>query len=140
MELKVKRLSKDTPLPAIAYLGDAGFDLYARGGITLAPGERAKIPSGIALEIPTGYVGLIWDKSGVSNNHGLKTLGGVVDASYRGEVMVGVVNLGSEPYTFNAGEKVAQLLIQKVEHPTFVEVDELGDTHRGTAGFGSSGK
>ena len=140
MEIKYKRLADTVPDLSVSYHGDAGFDLYAREGVTLVPGERAKVPSGIALEIPHGYVGLIWDKSGVSNNHGLKTLGGVIDASYRGEVMIGIVNLSAQPYTFKAGEKVAQMLIQKIEHPTFTLASELSDTTRGTAGFGSSGK
>ncbi len=140
MEIRWKRTHEAAKVPSISFEGDAGFDLCTTCDITLAPGERAKIPSGLSLELPLGYVGLIWDKSGVSNNHGLKTLGGVIDAGYRGEILVGMVNLGSEPHAFKKGEKVAQLLIQKVEHPTFVEVDELGDTSRGAGGFGSSGK
>ncbi len=140
MEIKFKRLDQNLPIPSIAHAGDAGFDLYSRETVTLAPGERAKLPSGFAFEIPLGYVGLIWDKSGVSNNFGIKTLGGVVDAGYRGEVLVGVINLSNVPYTFKAGEKVAQMLIQKVEHPIFIESETLTDTSRGASGFGSTGK
>jgi dUTP pyrophosphatase len=82
----------------------------------------------------------VWDKSGLSIRHGLKTLGGVVDSGYRGEVMVGMINLSTTPYTFEKGDKVAQLLIQKVEHARFEIVDELSETERGATGFGSSGK
>lgn len=140
MEIRFMKLDSSLPDLSFAYHADAGVDLYARETVTLSPGERAKIPSGIALAIPEGYVGLVWDKSGVSNNHGIKTLGGVIDAGYRGEVMVGVINLSGQVHTFEKGDKVAQLLIQKIEQPAFIQADSLDDTHRGDAGFGSSGK
>lgn len=140
MEIRYKRLSGAISAPSIAYEGDAAFDLCAREAVTLAPGEWQKIPSGLTLEIPQGYVGLIWDKSGLSSKFALKTLGGVIDSGYRGEVMVGMINLGKEPYTFAIGDKVAQMLIQKIERPVFTEVSKLSQTHRGEAGFGSSGK
>ncbi|MEY2640703.1 MAG: hypothetical protein RL150_96 [Candidatus Parcubacteria bacterium] len=140
MELKIKKLHDDARIPTYAHEGDAGMDLYAVSTMVVAPMERAQIPIGIALEIPAGHVGLVWDKSGLSHKQGIKTLGGVVDAGYRGEIQVGVVNLGNEPYTFEAGHKVAQLLIQKVEHPQVVEVDMLSETARGDGAFGSTGK
>lgn len=140
MEIRIKRLNEYATLPQYAHSDDAGFDVYAVEEVTLAPGERAAVPTGIALEIPSGYVGLVWDKSGLSMKHGLKTLGGVIDAGYRGEVKIGVVNLSNEPYTFERGHKVAQMLIQKVEHPNLSEVAELSDTARGEGGFGSTGK
>ena len=135
----VKRL-KEVNLPNSPYEGDAGIDLCAAEEVVLAPGERTQIPTGLAFAIPLGYVGLIWDKSGVSHKGGLKTLGGVVDAGYRGEVMVGIINLSQQPYTFTKGQKVAQMLFQKVEQPVLQEVDDLGSTDRGEKGFGSSGK
>ena len=92
------------------------------------------------MEIPLGYVGLMWDKSGVVTKYGIKTIGGVIDAGYRGEVGVGMLNTSNVPYTFEAGHKVTQILIQKVESVEVVEVDELSDTSRGTGGFGSTGK
>ncbi|HWC57425.1 MAG TPA: dUTP diphosphatase [Candidatus Paceibacterota bacterium] len=140
MQLKVKKL--DTGLPDLQYAreGDAGFDLYAREAVTLAPSEWKVIPTGMSFEIPNGYVGLIWDKGGLSIKNALKTLGGVVDAGYRGEVMVGMINLGSAPYTFERGHKVAQLLIQKVEQVSFGYTDTLSDTDRAESGFGASGK
>lgn len=140
MHIKVKKL--DDSLKDISYAkeGDAGFDLYAREEVIIAPGSHTAIPTGIALEIPNGYVGLIWDKSGLSINNALKVLGGVVDAGFRGEVMVGMVNLGPASYTFAKGDKVAQMLIQKVEQAIFETVENLSNSHRGETGFGSSGK
>lgn len=128
------------PTPSYAHPGDAGLDLYAREETRLLPGERKMIPTGLQFEVPEGYVGLVWDKSGLSMKNGLKTLGGVLDSGYRGELMVGMVNLSSEPYTFLRGHKVAQLLIQKIENPEIKVVAELGKTARGGGGFGSTGK
>jgi dUTP pyrophosphatase len=106
----------------------------------LLPGEYKAIPTGISIEIPDGYVSLVWDKSGLAIKNGLKTLGGVIDAGYRGEYMIGMINLGSAPYTFEKGHKVAQILIQKIEQVQFDYVDELSETDRGESGFGASGK
>ena len=140
MHIPFKKLSSDLPDPVYAKHADAGFDLYARERTVLAPGVQTAVPSGIALAIPEGYVGLIWDKSGLSIKYGLKTLGGVVDAGYRGEVMIGMINLSQHEYIFEKGDKVAQMLIQKVEQAVFEEARELGETERGETGFGSSGK
>jgi len=140
MELKIKKLHSDAKMPSYAHHGDAGFDLYAIESVTIPVGGRVLVGTGIAMEIPDGYVGLIWDKSGLAVNHGLKTLGGVIDAGYRGEIKVGVVNLSDEDYTITVGHKVAQMLIQKVEHAEIKEVTELSDTARGHKGFGSTGK
>jgi dUTP pyrophosphatase len=140
MNIKVKKLHPDAIIPSIIHEGDAGCDLFAIESVTLKPGERGQVPTGLALAIPQGYVALIWDKSGVSHKGGIKTLGGVIDSGYRGEWMIGVINLGNEPYTFEKGHKVAQFLIQKVESPIFEEVIELSDTSRGQSGFGSTGK
>jgi len=140
LQLKVKYLVKDTPKLAYAKTGDAAFDLYAAKDVTIAPAERVQVGTGVALEIPDGYVGLIWDKSGLSHKFGLKTLGGVVDSGYRGEIMIGVINLSNEPYTFEKGHKISQIVIQKYEHCDIVEVDELSESERGASGFGSTGK
>ena len=140
MQLPIKRLHPDAKVPTYAHHNDAGMDLCTVAAVTVAPGERVQIPTGIAVAIPDGYVGLVWDKSGLSHRVGLKTLGGVVDAGYRGEVFVGLVNTGATPHTFAVGEKVAQLLIQRVEQPEIVEVTDLDETLRGAAGFGSTGK
>lgn len=140
MKLKVKRLSSEITLPGYAHPGDAGLDIYAAAETVMAPGERAQIPTGLALEIPAGYVGLIWDKSGLSHKHGLKTLGGVVDSTYRGELKIGIVNLSPQTRVFKVGDKVAQLLIQPVISVEIAEVQELSDTDRGEGGFGSTGR
>ncbi len=140
MNIKVKKLHRDAIIPRIAHEGDAGCDLFATESVTLNPRERGQVPTGLALELPLGYVALIWDKSGLSHKVGIKTLGGVIDSGYRGEWMIGVINLGNEAYTFEKGHKVAQFLIQKVESPIFEEVIELSDTSRGENGFGSTGK
>lgn len=137
--LRLQALHPKAVLPTYAHADDAGLDLCTVQACTVAPGERLTIPTGIAMQLPVGYVGLIWDKSGLSHTAGLKTLGGVIDAGYRGEVMVGLVNLGHEPYHFSTGDKVAQLLVQAVAQPTVTVVDTLDATTRGTAGFGSTG-
>lgn len=138
--LKVKKLNNSAILPSQPYQGDAGFDLYTNEEVTLKPGERIRIKTGIALSIPEGYVGLIWDKSSVGVSRGVTTLGGVIDSGYRGEITVGVINLSGEKQTFEKGDKVAQILIQKYEQVLMEEVEELGKTERDKKGFGSSGK
>lgn len=140
MKLSIKRLSADAILPRYAHPGDAACDLFSAHTVELLPGERAQVGIGVAFEIPEGYAGLIWDKSGLSHKFGLKTLGGVVDSGFRGEVMVGLVNLGKERYTIHQGDKVAQMLFQRVETVELVEVGELSETVRGGQGFGSTGK
>lgn len=115
------------------------MDLYCGESITIEPQQRAQVRTGIALGIPEGYVGLIWDKSGISHKAGLKTLGGVIDSGYTGEVMVGIYNTGDSTHTFAMGDKVAQILVQRIEHPEIIEVDALEDTARGANGFGSTG-
>jgi len=140
MNLNVKKLHPDAKLPGYAHSWDAGMDLFAVETVTIEPGQVGKIKSGIAFEIPDGYVGLVWDKSGLSMNHKIKTLGGVIDSVYRGESIIGVINLGETAYTFEKGHKVAQMLIQKIEHLDVVEVENLSESDRGENGFGSTGK
>lgn len=115
------------------------MDVYALRAVTILPGERAIVTTGISMAIEVGYVGLIWDKSGLSNIFGLKVVGGVIDAGYRGEILVGILNTSNESYTYSAGDKVAQMLIQSVVQPDLVEVFELDGTDRGDGRFGSSG-
>jgi dUTP pyrophosphatase len=140
MKLKIKKLKPTAILPSYAHPGDAGMDVYAVEKTILRPGQCAVILTGISMEIPQGYVGLIWDKSGLAIKNGLKTLGGVIDAGYRGEVMVGMINLSGTEYVFEAGHKVAQMLIQAVERSDIEAVEDLADTPRGKGGFGSTGK
>lgn len=140
MQLQIKKLHPEAKLPTYALPGDAGMDLYALEHVVVAPGQRVQIRSGLAMAIPFGYVGLIWDKSGLSHRSGLKTLGGVIDAGYRGEVLVGMINSSTAEYVVAAGDKVAQMLIQAVVQPELVTVDELTETVRGTGAFGSTGR
>jgi dUTP pyrophosphatase len=140
MELKVKKLDPEAKLPSYAHDWDAGMDLYSNETVVIPAGEVRKIKSGISIEIPEGYVGLCWDKSGLSMNNSIKSLGGVIDAGYRGEITFGMINLGKESYTFEKGHKVVQMLVQKVEHMDIKEVNDLSDTSRGVGGFGSTGK
>ncbi len=140
MKLKIKKLNKHAKVPGYAHLGDAGMDLFSVSNIVLKPGDFDAIPTGISMEIPKGYVGLIWDKSGLSINNGLKVLGGVIDSGYRGEIKIGIINLGKKDHTFNLGDKVAQILFQKIEVVQIVESKNLSETKRGKSGFGSTGK
>lgn len=127
-------------LPSYAHSNDAGADLFACEKITIVPHERALVSTGVAIAIPGGYVGLVWDKSGLATKHGISTIAGVIDSGYRGEIMVAVMNISSEPYTFNVGDKVAQLLVQQVSQASFTETDILDESTRGDKGFGSTGK
>ena len=138
MKLKIKRLNDDAVMPSFAHSYDAGMDLFSCEEHFVKAGEIAIIKTGLAMEIPDGYVGLVWDKGSIGGK-GLKTFGGVVDAGYRGEIMIMIKNLSDTDYTFSKGHKVAQLLIQKVEHPEIEEVNELSETTRGIGGFGSTG-
>jgi dUTP pyrophosphatase len=138
LKLKIKKLDRGATLPDYAYLGDAGLDLYSNVDVSLQPSERKIISTGIALEIPTGYVGLIWDKSSLGIKNILKTLGGVVDSGYRGEVKVGLINLSKKDFQISQGQKIAQMIIQKKETVVVEEVKELSETERSEKGFGSS--
>ncbi|MFA6608596.1 MAG: dUTP diphosphatase [Candidatus Paceibacterota bacterium] len=139
MKLLVKKCRDDAKLPTRAHHDDAGIDLYSCGNHTIEPHKTLMIPIGISMEIEEGYVGLIWDKSSIGSKS-IKTLGGVIDAGYRGELHVMVNNMSDIAYTFEHGHKVAQMLIQKVEFPEIEEISELSETKRGTGGFGSTGK
>lgn len=118
----------------------AGADLFASQEAVLAPGERKLIPTGIRVAIPSGHAGLIWPRSGLAVRHGLDTMAGVIDSDYRGEVLVLIINHGEESITVQAGDRIAQLLVQRVEAPVFTKVDELPATSRGEGGFGSTGQ
>lgn len=139
MELQIKKLNEAAKVPTYAHADDAGMDLYALEAVTLEAGARTLVTTGIAMAIPAGHVGLIWDKSSVPTKKGVTTLAGVVDAGYRGEIMILVYNLSGETQTFAAGDKVAQMVIQPVVQPVVSEVAELDDTERGEGGFGSTG-
>ena len=138
MELKIKRIHDSAKLPSYGHKADAGLDLFSCVDCVLGPGEVKAVPTGIKVAIPLGFVGLVWDKSGISLK-GVHRLAGVVDAGYRGEVRVVMVNLGDKPFGIELGMKIAQMLIQPVMEVTVVEAQELDDTSRGEGGFGSTG-
>lgn len=139
MKIQVKKLDSEAKIPQFAHPGDAGMDLFSNADIIIKPGERANVATGIGMEIPGGFVGLIWDKSGVAWNGGIKTMGGVIDSGYRGEIGILLINLSDKNYTIKKGEKIAQMLIQKIENLEISEVAELSDTSRGGGAFGSTG-
>ncbi len=141
MKIPVIRLDQDLPLPSTAHPSDAGFDLHARSSTTLGPGERALVPTGIAVAIPDGYVGMVAPRSGLAVRHGIGVVNGpgIVDSGYRGEIQVVLINHGQQPVTLERGDRIAQLLVVAHAAAALVEVDSLPDSVRGDSGFGSSG-
>ena len=136
------RLDRELPPPSYAHPGDAGADLVTTVDVTLAPGERTLVPTGIALALPDGYVGLVHPRSGLAARHGLSIVNapGTIDAGYRGEIKVLLVNLDrSTPITLRRGDRIAQLVVQRFERAAFEEVDSLDDSVRGAGGYGSTG-
>jgi len=141
MNLPVKRLHPDAQLPTRGTPESAGLDLYAYERIaTISPGKRLLIKTGVSVAIPDGHVGLIWPRSGIAVKHGLDVLAGVIDADYRGEIRVALINHGNEAVRICRGSRVAQLLIKPVAMLTPVDAEELPDTERGAGGFGSTEK
>lgn len=143
MELPTSRLRDDALLPTRAHEGDAGLDLYAADTATIGPGERATVATGIAVEIPEGYAGLVLPRSGLAARHGIALVNapGLIDSSYRGEVRVLLLNTDLEvPFTVSPGDRIAQLMLTPVADAEPVEVSELATTARGAGGFGSSGR
>lgn len=145
--LRVKRLREDAKLPTTAYMWDAGYDLYCvedenfiNGEFTLMPKCSHTFHTGIQCAFPPEYVALIWDRSGLACKHNIHRLAGVIDSGYRGEWMIHLINFSDRPFTFVAGDKIAQFLIQSFKKFTIVECEELGNSERGTKGFGSSDK
>lgn len=142
-EVFIQRLDPSAQLPQFAHESDAGADLYANEAVSLAPGERALIGTGIALALPLGYAAFVQPRSGLAAKHGISVVNtpGTVDAGYRGELKVILINHDlHETFRAEKGERIAQLIIQKVARPTFQEVTELPDADRGDNGFGSTGK
>ncbi len=138
MVLKVKRIHPEAKLPVYGHPGDAGLDLFAVEDRDLARGEVFAVPTGIQIAVPAGHVGLVWDKSGISLK-GVHRLAGVIDAGYRGEVQVVLINLGAAPFAVRKGMKIAQLLVQAISAVEVLECESLDDTSRGEGGFGSTG-
>lgn len=142
MKIKLKQLDKNLPLPKPAHHGDAGCDLLSRIDIVLKPGERALVPTGIVLSIPDGFAGFVQPRSGLAIKHGISIVNtpGLIDSKYRGEIAVILVNHDlKNSFEIKRGDKIAQLVIQRVEEIAFEVVDELDETKRGSDGFGSTG-
>ncbi|KRE40228.1 dUTP diphosphatase [Knoellia sp. Soil729] len=137
-----RRLCAQARIPAYASDGDAGADLSATATVTLAPGERALVPTGLAIALPEGTVGLVHPRSGLAARHGITVVNapGTVDSGYRGEILVNLVNLDpSESFTVGVGDRIAQLVVQEYLHADFSETDSLPDSVRGDTGHGSTG-
>jgi dUTP pyrophosphatase len=142
LQIFITRTDESVPLPRYAKLGDAGADLTTRIDFTLGPSERALVPTGISIALPQGYVALVHPRSGLAIKHGVTLVNspGTIDSGYRGEISCILINLDQhESVSFNTGDRIAQLVIQKVEHAEFIELKELPDSQRGTDGFGSTG-
>jgi dUTP pyrophosphatase len=142
LDIQITRLDAGVPLPSYAHPGDAGADLTTTVDVRLEPGERALVPTGIALALPEGYVGLVHPRSGLAARFGLSIVNapGTVDAGYRGEIKVLLVNLDpSAPLQLRRGDRIAQLVVQRYEQARFVEVDRLPGSVRGAGGYGSTG-
>lgn len=143
MKVLIKRLDPDLPLPSYAKPGDAGADIYSRIDAELNPGERKLIPTGIAIALPPGFAAFVHPRSGRAIKEGLGMVNapGTVDAAYRGELQVILINHDAQnSISIKRGERIAQLVIQKVEHAEFIELEELPGSSRGASGFGSTGK
>ena len=142
MRLPVRRLDGAATLPTRAHEGDAGLDLYASEAAELGPGERASVGTGIALEVPEGHAALVLPRSGLAARHGIALVNapGLIDAGYRGEVRVLLLNTGTEPFAVAPGDRIAQLLLVPCVAAEPVEVSELAASQRGEGGFGSSGR
>ena len=138
MKIKAKKLHLDAIIPQHLLHGDAGLDLHSVEDVTLKPGERCAVSTGLAFELPEGYVSLIWDKSGLALKKGIKTMGGVIEHTYRGEYKIILFNTSNEAFEIKKGEKIAQMLIQPVMSVDVEEVIELSDSVRGAHGFGSA--
>ena len=142
VEISIRRLDHELPLPSYAHPGDAGADLCSAVDLTLQPGERALVPTGIAMALPEGYVALVHPRSGLAARHGISIVNapGTIDAGYRGEVQVCLVNTDpDEPFTVSRGDRIAQLVIQRFESASFVEAEDLPESARGVGGYGSTG-
>ena len=141
IDVSIRRLRPDAHLPEQAYEGDAGMDLAACEGVTIEPGERAVVPTGLAIEIPDGYAGFVQPRSGLAVRHGIGIVNspGLIDSGYRGEIRVVLINTDDEQrFTVEPGMRIAQLVIVPVAAARLVEVDELAASERGSRGFGSS--
>jgi len=143
VEVLMSTTEADVPVPAYAHPGDAGADLTTREAVVLAPGQRATVRTGVRIALPAGYVALVHPRSGLAARHGVTIVNGpgTVDAGYRGEISVTLLNTDADaPVEFAVGDRIAQLVIQRVEQAVFISVADLPGSHRGEGGFGSTGR
>ena len=138
--VKVKRIHPAAKLPARGTNWSVGADLCCLEAFTLSPRERKSVPTGLIVEIPPGWYGRVAPRSGLAHRHGVDTLGGVIDPDFRGELKALIVNIGEAPVSFDAGDRIAQLIIERAAVCNYVWADELSETERGEGGFGSTGK
>ena len=139
MLIKFQKILAEAIIPHYAHPGDAGMDIFSAEDAVIKAGERRSVRTGVKMELPEGFVGLIWDKSGLALKNGIKTMAGVIDSCYRGEIEIVLVNLSEQDYKIEKGQKIAQMLIQKAERAEIEEVEDLNETSRGAGGFGSTG-
>jgi dUTP pyrophosphatase len=141
VKIAIQLLDDGLPMPAAAHPGDAGVDLSAREPAKLEAGDRATMPTGVAVAIPPGYAGLVVPRSGLAARHGISVVNGpgLIDTGYRGEIQVVLINLGTKPFIIERGDRIAQLVVIPVSEPEFTVVQELPESERGSGGFGSTG-
>lgn len=139
MKVLIQKLDPSAVVPSYAYDGDAGMDLFSFEDKLIDPGERVSIRTGLKFAIPKGYAGFVWDKSGLALKHHLKTMAGVLDSNYRGELLVVLTNLGKSEYKVEKGSKIAQLVVKPIACAEIEECEINDETERGEGGFGSSG-
>lgn len=139
MLIKFQKVLNEAIIPHYAHQGDAGLDIFSAEETVIKAGERKNIRTGVKMEMPEGFVGLVWDKSGLALKNGLKTMAGVIDACYRGEIGIVLANLSEQDYKIEKGQKIAQMIIQKVERAEIEETQKLSETKRSEGGFGSTG-
>ena len=140
IQVQIKKLHEDARIPSRNSAGDAGYDLYAIGHDVIKAGERQLVPTGISISVPRGHYGRVAPRSGLALRNGIDVFAGVIDAGYRGEVGVLLVNFGNKSFSFRKGDRIAQLIIERCHEVDWQEVDELNGTARGDGGFGSSGE
>ena len=139
MLIKFQKILDEAIIPHYAHQGDAGMDIFSVEETIIKSGERKSVRTGVKMELAEGFVALVWDKSGLALKNGIKTMAGVIDSGYRGEIGVVLANLSGQDYKIEKGQKIAQMLIQKVERMEIKEVKELSETKRSGGGFGSTG-
>ena len=140
LKIKIKKLNLNAIIPKYAHEGDAGMDLFSCEDCIIKAGERELVSTGLSIELPEGYVALIWDKSGLAVNKGIKTMAGVIEYTYRGEYKIALLNTSKQDWIINKGDKIAQLLIQPIATADIIEAEKLSETSRGDGAFGSTGR